>query len=1056
MSSAKSSKSGAARAFKFAQVPSLQRVIKVATNENGSFAAIRGRPPIKEVRIKGHALEEHLASLLPHLRANSGADGSDSDASGQITLDISLPEEVDADRKRVDLAGPESDEEESSEADDSVIGRHEKMAKLLAESSRRWERGEGTAQYGPSNLRPPSGCDMFLIANGKYLPAHRALLAARLPKLAALLKDPPTKGSGGAPNGILVKKVNEEVVTLTLPGCNLHTAVFLLHYLYTDDLPSIWTTSVGLRVAAELTAAKINRNLVQSQLKELASILGLPALTPVLNSPVSRSPTPTLRQDMTSHFESSVTVEPDQSVLHDLELLLSDRTVPAHSHILRRSPFFAALLQPEWSDSRWEHGKLRIDLRHLRWEVLSLPLRHLYTNGGCELFEGADANRSHDEWLDFVTEVLAVSNELLLDHFKLVCSSLLRARIAPQTISAILSIADTFHAQPLKEAGLLYCAQNLEALLEAGVLEELEHKLISELSSFIKARQDARRTKQTEDLAKLMSKYQEWLDEQDFAPPSLNLASHRIGKRPPRAIPLESGRSSSPLRSPELAPTSATDQVFEFDDDFEKSPSLSAMANLCLDQPSPLGLPKSAGPSSSAPWLSARKSSGRQTPTSASVAPAAGADFRSIMAAEQARTATPNRLYVAPRGPSSASGPATPAASGAATPVRPSPAAPGSYESAADVTPLTVQMKLSQKERKRQQQQQLAQQEANSSVRDAAVPAAAESKASPWKLPDTPKASPIALGTPARTPTMQREPSSTGPSPALGPTFVPTRAAEGSSSRPSVGRATSEAWATPSKSSAPTVTSPLAATRPMATPTSASKRTVSSGPSMLSPPTPMTFAEIQAQQHSAEQLALQQSTQRKKSFAEIQLEERLEEERLRKEEEERVAFEKWFEEESRRQRQQQGGGAAAAAGGSKKGAGAGKGKKGKASQKAEGPNGEASASSTTATDPVPTGPSTKARQNKSAIPTGPSENGRAPSNAPRGPSKKKASATIAVSNGSSVKADDANSTRRATKQRTPATSGAPLSTAGTGFSANTPSFRPSGAPFQPSTTNAGN
>ncbi|PWN29222.1 hypothetical protein BDZ90DRAFT_231202 [Jaminaea rosea] len=1009
-----SSKSGSARAFKFAQIPMLQRVVRVATNESGGFAAIRSQAPIREIKVKGRTLQEDLLESLPHLktRGTGGEQKLISADVGALTQAVSRDDEA------------ESDEE--SDVGDTTIQRHTGIALLITEAAKRWDRDEtGQAQphFGAANLVPPPGTDMFLIAGGKYLPAHRAILSARIPRLSSFLDNPPTKGAGGAPNGVVVKKVSDSVVTLTLPSCSFHTGLFLLHYLYTDDLPAVWTSSVGLRVEKQFAQAKINRNTVHAQLKELASVLALPALTPVLNSPVPRSPTPTLREDMASFFKGAVTVDIEASPLHDVELLLSDRTVPAHSVLLRRSPFFTALLHPDWTSTRWSlSGVLTIDMGNIRWETMAILLSHIYADKGLEAFTGKEHERTQDDWFDFVTEVLAGSNELLLDRLKLAASSLLRARMAPQNIGALLSIADMYHAVPLKEASLLYCAQNLEGLLEGGMLDELEHKMIRELSAYMKARQDDKthRTRRTEQLSELLVKHHEFFEGLDVPPPSLNLVSHRVGKRPPRSTPLEpyvdgqrksgkagkgkaSSRASPPPVSPSLAATLAggsgnDSALFDMDEDsFEglDGSSLGAMANLSLGQRGGSGAawttvrrqPSNAAESSSAQQRSASSStSAAAGGTTPSPSAGLGQDLRSIMAAEQARSHPLRRMLSAS---ASASQQQTPEGSmppsGAATPVRPRTANRPSVSAAGEqspslgpatnsadeppplVSPLNVSTKLSQRDRKKAAMLAAAQAQ---QVQASSSPSPAADSSSQSPAPAWGKASSSSTDSSAR-PVWQMnktgssvnatvesaDVSGTSPIPS-----TPSRPTASGYSRPSLmgsaGRGVSSfdlggsarrqpLTSTPSRDPFPTpgsAASPssfLTSPPPSASGSHSPHRSTSPLPSTSPSSSSLSFAQIQAQQQHASALALSSAAadiaNKKKSFAQIQAEERAREEERRKEEKERVEFERWFEEETRRQRAEEK--KAQVPKGPKAG---GKGRKGGGAQAAAGEDGSAS------------------------------------------------------------------------------------------------------------------
>lgn len=701
------------RAFKFQAVPYLQRIVKVCTNESGGFAAIKSDASFHELRPRGRTIEDDMKDLLPHLKTYSHASENEKDVAADVVeiCDRGIEETLDDDS---------SDSDEAESAND----RYVKMAELIGEAARRWERGDGGSPfYGPHNLSPPFGCDMFLVAGGRYLPAHRIIFAARVPALRTVLESPPTKVGGGAPNGIVVKQATDNIVTVTLPSCSFGTALFLLHYLYTDDLPAVWTASVGLRVERSYAAAKINRTQVQSQLVGLANLLGLTHLLPCLNSPVQRTPTPSLRANMQNLFKMHVEADKHDFRLHDVELLFSDRVVPAHSALLRRSPFFAALFQPHWTSNRWrDDGVIEIEMRHMRWAVARIVLLHTYADGGTELFDGTDAELGADAFIDFVVEVMAAANELLLDRLKLVCCMLLRRRVTPQNVSAIMTDAHFYHALSLKTACMDYSARTMETLLESGALEELEHAILRDFTRYVRERQDERlhRRVATDHVAALIVKHQDYYDDLDIPKPSLGLSALKLKPRirSPQLAPADSRRSGrvlpSPANSPELRPLSVgadPGMMFSMDEDeVAPSPSLTALASAQansspgLSRMGDLSLEdSSSGQGRSAPWRAKTVEAEK----------AAGFDLRSIMAAEQARRS----------GPPSASG------SGTATPVnRPMAAGPGPGN---DVVPLTVSAKLSQRDRKRQMQQSLT----STPPVGPSEPARAVAS-SPWRLPE--------------------------------------------------------------------------------------------------------------------------------------------------------------------------------------------------------------------------------------------------------------------------------------------------------------------------------
>jgi len=122
----------------------------------------------------------------------------------------------------------------------------------------------------------------------------------------------------------------------------------------------------------------------------------------------------------------------------DAILCLADREIPCHSFILAvRCPFFEAMLDNAglgggWLASRRREAlaegtsEFRIQLKHLSYKIMSLVLEHIYCDAGSELFDNA-RKETVDEFLEFVIEVMAVANELLLDRLKDICESILSA-----------------------------------------------------------------------------------------------------------------------------------------------------------------------------------------------------------------------------------------------------------------------------------------------------------------------------------------------------------------------------------------------------------------------------------------------------------------------------------------------------------------------------------------------------------------------------------------------------------------------------------------------------
>lgn len=720
---------GKGGSFKFQAVPLLQRITHVSMSESGGMAAIRSGVSLKEIPIQGKSLNQDLEKLLPHLKMTGQRD--------EIVNE--MDELVERHGKEIDSETKDkNDGEEDGDSDterESFRDSQVRMARLLGEAASRWSKNEDQENQ---DRELPYGYDIFVVAGSRSIPAHRSILAARIPSLSSVLENPSPKGCrGNAPEGVVARKVpcsldgNRTCVSLSLPGCSFATALFLLHYLYTDEIPAVWTSSIGLAIEKEYITQKVNKSQIHSQLRNLAKLLNLTALLPCLDSPVPRQPSPRLASDMSSFFDSHVDVEsPESSGLRDVELRLGDRVVPCHTAVLRRSPFFSALLQLDWTSNRWRSdGVLEIEMSHLKWRIGKILLKHLYTDSTFSTFNGVDSDLDkQDEFLDFVVESLAFSNELLLEKLKSVCQVLLQRRLQLNNISAILTDSDTYHCLKLKEVCMEICTRSLETLLENNMLDELGHKALKDLTLHVRKRQDDRmhRTQAKQRLEFLCDIHKEWMEDLDIPKPSLNLVCNKVQKRSslPSTRRIESRSESSnpasgnntPSRrkvtwgSPELRPL--TQNLGGSGTPTQSIPSLGD-AGLMFSMDDEEGdssidtKPQSAA--KTVPWKSksaaerASEASSRVESPSPSPSPsipppvnsAPSVDLRSIMAAQQRPS---------PLASHSNSGNVTPI-KGNSTPV----------DASSKVSvPLNMSSKMSQKDRKKQAQAQ--QQQASATI----------------------------------------------------------------------------------------------------------------------------------------------------------------------------------------------------------------------------------------------------------------------------------------------------------------------------------------------------
>jgi alpha-tubulin suppressor-like RCC1 family protein len=347
---------GSKKLYKFTRIPYLQRVVRVAANPTGAFAAIRSDVALPRISTAGRILDDDLLDLLPHFVRFGKLPSS---ASGETAPSI-----------------PEDADEEGE--DGSVIQRDVELAFRLHEIVDGWDESYEAER---------AGADVAIELDGKRVLAHRSILAARSPLLASLFG-----GKTDGPEGIRYDP-SRALPAIVIRSCSLFTGLLLLHYIYGDDVVALWDPRIGRLLHDKFPESKLAIGVIKDELQRLAHLLQLPALARVLGSVAKRVPSPTLASDLLRALDSETeTAAPWPA---DTILLLADRDeIRVDSAILRsRSPFFKALYEdPDWTVQRFQRGEagtstVSVDLRHLDAEVMELVVRHLYGDAGESLFD---------------------------------------------------------------------------------------------------------------------------------------------------------------------------------------------------------------------------------------------------------------------------------------------------------------------------------------------------------------------------------------------------------------------------------------------------------------------------------------------------------------------------------------------------------------------------------------------------------------------------------------------------------------------------------------------
>ncbi|KAK9239107.1 hypothetical protein V1525DRAFT_62991 [Lipomyces kononenkoae] len=444
--------------FKFTRISRLTKVVAVRSNMSGAYAAIRSDsiPPV--INIDDHDLADDVERLIAFVDDYH----DDIEDSRSVVSDKS----VDSVRER---------RLPSSYLSTLRLLQDENLPQILLERLEELEM-ESSGVY-----------DLYLEsheAKDILIPMNKIIIGARSKVLMGLIsREQHVEGldynvSGGKS---IIKFSNTGLLALLI----------FVYFAYTDVLLPIWEGFASkAQIAKRFVAAK-------EDLIKLSSVLKLKSLSSAVY--FLQKPAQSLANDLSAAVENPLSEEWTDMVVH-----LQDRDVRCHSAILSsRSEFFETLTAVRWSApvptfaaSDYElsnnpdtmHNDKTVDLRHVAAPVFQIILDFMYGKDVQTLFNTKRAE-SLTEFLEFVLEVLATSNELLITKLTQVCQAVLRNYVNVRNAAELLAEADLYSAEGLKMSVLKYVAMNLECMLENGHLGSLDQSIMVDLEKVVREKQ---------------------------------------------------------------------------------------------------------------------------------------------------------------------------------------------------------------------------------------------------------------------------------------------------------------------------------------------------------------------------------------------------------------------------------------------------------------------------------------------------------------------------------------------------------------------------------------
>ncbi|KAG9517568.1 hypothetical protein KCU93_g8705, partial [Aureobasidium melanogenum] len=328
--------------------------------------------------------------------------------------------------------------------------------------------------------------DAIIASNvsGLRFPAHQFVLAGRSRVLRAGFQTVRDGGDFAVSELLICERDSLGRPVMIFQGLDVLTLVDFLLYCYTDTIVDFWHHTRGSPLAFRYRQ-------VRTELMKVAAKLELLKLEPAVRQMIEPE------RCMPMDLEIAAR---DQNYFAngDIRVQLSDGEVLVHGPMVcQRCPFFEGMFMGR-AGGRWleqRRGLLQnasdaidVDLQHIESDIFRMVLRHIYADTGEELFDDI-VSSDLDEFLDVVMEVMAVANELMLDRLSQVCQRVVGQHVTTRNVCGLLNAIAPSSVTEFKDASLEYLCLSLEAMLQGGLLDELDEDLLLELDDIVRANQ---------------------------------------------------------------------------------------------------------------------------------------------------------------------------------------------------------------------------------------------------------------------------------------------------------------------------------------------------------------------------------------------------------------------------------------------------------------------------------------------------------------------------------------------------------------------------------------
>lgn len=444
--------------YKFNQISSIQRCIRVCANSSGAFAAIRSEYQLRPLsNVPASTLVQDMISSLPHIRATKWLE------SEMKKIDVSEATDMAqlTSKYQKYANSTQIDEKDALDFNKKKISMKEKYDAI------RTKCVHSAWNYSDSLAVDDSTLDIVLLVGGKELYCHTSVLRCRSEVLKRLIKckdrlfDQDIK--------IRVNKRDKDKrIELRIEHCQITSVLLLLDFIYSDQYQHPMSMRFEPPVLSNLQDMALSTlKTIQKDLLTLAKIFHIPNLIATAQENYFRK-IPSIQEDL----QTLLVKENGTDII--LKIKEEGAIIKCHEVILRqRCPFFGKLLDTGsiWVSNRRKNavgeddGHTTVNLDHIPKEIMDIIIRYIYADeDGSSLFDNIKKERE-ESMMQLLINLLCEADYLLLSRLKAIVENALIPFIKLKSAATIFEYADVYLADSLKEKCLQFISVNLPAFL---------------------------------------------------------------------------------------------------------------------------------------------------------------------------------------------------------------------------------------------------------------------------------------------------------------------------------------------------------------------------------------------------------------------------------------------------------------------------------------------------------------------------------------------------------------------------------------------------------------